>query len=107
MFTSSKSIATSGKQEHRTRIKNKKPVAKIRSPPSELSTKLSNKALRRNFYVNELPLLQATNPYKGSDQLNPVNEEENEGSYDLVAPYEGDAAPLHTPRTPGRHDVLV
>jgi hypothetical protein len=96
MFTSSKSIATSGKQEHRTRIKNKKPVAKIRSPPSELSTKLSNKALRRNFYVNELPLLQATNPYKGSDQLNPVNEEENEGSYDLVAPYEGDAAPLHT-----------
>ncbi|CEO61025.1 hypothetical protein PMG11_05422 [Penicillium brasilianum] len=65
-------------------------------PPSGLSTKLSNKALRRNYYVNELPLLQATNPYIGSEHLDPVNEEENEVSYDLVAPYEDNEVPLHS-----------
>lgn len=55
--------------------------------------------------MHELPLLQAKNPYDGTEQLNPVEEEENEGSYDLVAPSEGDAAPF--PRMPGRHDVLL
>lgn len=51
--------------------------------------------LRRNFTLNELPLLQATNPYDGSEQFNPVNEEDGD-TFDLVAPYEGDAVPLHT-----------
>lgn len=45
--------------------------------------------------MHELPLLQAKNPY-GTEILNPVTEEENEGSYDLAAPYEGDVAPLHS-----------
>ncbi|KAI9935060.1 hypothetical protein ASPWEDRAFT_175780 [Aspergillus wentii DTO 134E9] len=66
-------------------------------PPtnSELSSKTSAKHLRRNFAVNELPLLQEINPYEESDQFNPVNEAGL--SYDLVAPYEGDgSAPLHS-----------
>lgn len=46
--------------------------------------------------MNELPLLQATNPYDGSEQFNPVNEEYEDGSFDLVAPYEGDGTPLHS-----------
>ena len=46
--------------------------------------------------VNELPVLQQTNPNEGSEQFNPILEENEEASYDLVAPYEGDAAPLHT-----------
>ena len=46
--------------------------------------------------MNELPVLQQTNPNEGSDQFNPIIEENEEASYDLVAPYEGDAAPLHT-----------
>lgn len=57
----------------------------------------SLKSLRRNFAVNELPLLQAKNPFDGSEQLNPVAEVDNEeGSYDLVAPYENDGPPLHS-----------
>ena len=46
--------------------------------------------------MHELPLLQAKNPYDVTEILNPVTEEENEGSYDLAAPYEGDVAPLHS-----------
>lgn len=46
--------------------------------------------------VNELPVLQQTNPNEGSEQFHPIIEENEEASYDLVAPYEGDAAPLHT-----------
>lgn len=46
--------------------------------------------------MHELPLLQAKNPYDGTEILNPVTEEENEGSYDLVAPYKGDVSPLHS-----------
>ncbi|KAF7715868.1 Uncharacterized protein PECH_007979 [Penicillium ucsense] len=63
-------------------------------PSSALSARLSNKGLRQD---SELPLLQATNPYDGTDQLLPVPEEdEAEGSYDLVAPYDEDPAPRHT-----------
>ncbi|KAJ5669491.1 hypothetical protein N7462_010561 [Penicillium macrosclerotiorum] len=66
------------------------------SSPSDLNSKTSLKSVRRNFYINELPLLQATNPYDGSDQFNPFNEGSEDGfSYDLVAPYEGDMPPLH------------
>lgn len=46
--------------------------------------------------INELPVLQQTNPNEGSEQFHPIYEENEEASYDLVAPYEGDAAPLHT-----------
>lgn len=81
------------------------PLIQWRSPPppsgdgdfndDELRSKSSLKTLRRNFALNELPLLQATNPYDGSEQFNPVNEEDGD-TFDLVAPWEGDAAPLHS-----------
>ncbi|KAJ5595889.1 PAS-associated C-terminal [Penicillium hetheringtonii] len=61
----------------------------------ELCPESSLKTQRRNFTLNELPLLQATNPNDGSEQFNPVKEEDGD-TFDLVAPYEGDAAPLHT-----------
>ncbi|KAJ5348068.1 PAS-associated C-terminal [Penicillium brevicompactum] len=64
--------------------------------PTGLHPSSSNKSLRRNSVVNELPVLQQTNPNEGSEQFNPILEENEEASYDLVAPYEGDAAPLHT-----------
>lgn len=66
--------------------------------PSELDevrSQPSLKSLRRNFTLQELPLLQAKNPYDGSELLNPVEEENEEGSYDLVAPYENGGPPLH------------
>ncbi|CAG8927139.1 unnamed protein product [Penicillium salamii] len=66
------------------------------SSPNGLHPTTSSRSLRRNFVVNELPVLQQTNPNEGSDQFNPIIEENEEASYDLVAPYEGDAAPLHT-----------
>ncbi|KAJ5216208.1 PAS-associated C-terminal [Penicillium cinerascens] len=71
------------------------------SPPNhydadEIRSQTSDKSRHRNFYVNELPLLQAKNPYDGSEQFNPVNEEIGDGSFDLVAPYEGDGTPLHS-----------
>lgn len=52
--------------------------------------------MRRNFVINELPVLQQTNPNEGSEQFKPIIEENEEASYDLVAPYEGDGAPLHS-----------
>ncbi|KAI9035410.1 uncharacterized protein KD926_003532 [Aspergillus affinis] len=54
----------------------------------------SVKTLRRNYFVNELPLLQETNPYDGSAEFNPVREDGI--SYDLIAPYGGGDAPLHS-----------
>ncbi|KAJ5899241.1 PAS-associated C-terminal [Penicillium taxi] len=65
---------------------------------SEHSSQASIRAMRRNFNVNDIPLLQVTNPHDGSDQFNPTNEESEESgcSYDLLAPYEGDKAPLHS-----------
>ena len=48
-----------------------------------------------NGTVNELPLLQELNPLEESDELAPVNENEEGLSYDLVAPYDGDGVPLH------------
>ncbi|KAJ5661876.1 PAS-associated C-terminal [Penicillium maclennaniae] len=62
----------------------------------ELRSHSSGISRRGNYYVNELPLLQATNPYDGSEQFNPVNEEHEDGSFDLVAPYESDETPLHS-----------
>ncbi|PLB50035.1 hypothetical protein P170DRAFT_354258, partial [Aspergillus steynii IBT 23096] len=53
----------------------------------------SVKSLNRQYTINELPVLQETNPYDGAEEFNPVNEE---GSFDLVAPYEGDGVPLHS-----------
>lgn len=40
-------------------------------------------------------MLQQTNPNEGSEQFKPIIEENEEASYDLVAPYEGDTTPLH------------
>ncbi|KAJ5745282.1 hypothetical protein N7520_010464 [Penicillium odoratum] len=66
----------------------------------------SIKNMRRTVTTNELtmgmgittdlPLLQQTNPYEDAEEFHPVNEEGAEGaSYDLIAPFEGDEAPLH------------
>ncbi|KAJ6010725.1 PAS-associated C-terminal [Penicillium sp. IBT 35674x] len=72
------------------------------TPPndsSDLRSQPSLKQLRRNFIVNdphELPLLQATNPNDGAEEFYPVDENDEDGSFDLVAPYEGERAPLHT-----------
>lgn len=49
--------------------------------------------MRRNVTTNKLPLLQEINPYEGAEEFNPVNEE---GGYDLIAPWDGVDAPLHT-----------
>jgi hypothetical protein len=49
--------------------------------------------MRRHATTNDLPLLQQMNPYDGAEEFNPVNEEN--GSYDLIAPYDGGDAPLH------------
>ncbi|KAK1142746.1 hypothetical protein N8T08_007378 [Aspergillus melleus] len=67
------------------------------NPPRQsgcASPTASVKTLRRNFFVNELPLLQETNPYDGSAEFNPVREDGL--SYDLIAPYGGSDAPLHS-----------
>jgi hypothetical protein len=65
------------------------------SPTRDLHSSASNRSLRRNFVVNELPVLQQTNPNEGSEQFYPIMEEDEDASFDLVAPYEGDGAPLH------------
>ncbi|KAF9883247.1 hypothetical protein FE257_003803 [Aspergillus nanangensis] len=62
-------------------------------PAAPPSPKASIKTMRRNYMVNEYPLLQETNPHDGSEQYNPVRELGI--SYDLIAPYEGCEAPLH------------
>ncbi|PLB51042.1 hypothetical protein P170DRAFT_425327 [Aspergillus steynii IBT 23096] len=72
-------------------------IAGFPHPPRQsgsVSPTASVKTLRRNFFVNELPLLQETNPYDGSEEFNPVREEGL--SYDLIAPYEGGDTPLHS-----------
>ncbi|KAJ5280441.1 hypothetical protein N7478_005813 [Penicillium angulare] len=59
----------------------------------------SAKNMRRNVTTadlvatTELPLLQQMNPYENAEEFHPVNEEG--ASYDLIAPFEGDEAPLH------------
>lgn len=58
----------------------------------------SVKNTQRNFVVSsarELPLLQQPNPFDGSEEFNPVTENEEGASYDLIAPYGGGDAPLH------------
>lgn len=55
--------------------------------------KASIKNMRRHATANELPLLQETNPFEGTDEFNPVNEEG--ASFDLIAPFDGVDAPLH------------
>ena len=57
--------------------------------------KPSIKNLRRHATATELPLLQQVNPNEGAPEFNPVNESEENGSYDLIAPYEGGDLPLH------------
>ncbi|KAE8356286.1 hypothetical protein BDV28DRAFT_145320 [Aspergillus coremiiformis] len=55
----------------------------------------SLKTLRRNYMINELPLLQETNPYDGSEQFHPVQAEGV--SYDLIVPFDDSCeAPLHS-----------
>ncbi|CAI7654505.1 unnamed protein product [Penicillium viridicatum] len=53
-------------------------------------------SLQRNVVTNELPILQQTNPSEGSEKFNPTIEEDGEASFDLVAPYKGDATSQHT-----------
>ncbi|KAJ5520734.1 PAS-associated C-terminal [Penicillium fimorum] len=76
------------------------PPRSYRSSPTsstrDVHSSASNRSLRRNFIINELPVLQQKNPSKGSEQFNPIIKEIEESSFDLVAPYEGEAAPLHT-----------
>ncbi|KAK4869293.1 hypothetical protein LT330_006293 [Penicillium expansum] len=75
------------------------PRSYVSSPTSstrDLHSSASNRSPKSSFVTNELPILQQTNPNEGSDQFNPIFEENEEASFDLVAPYEGDAAPLHT-----------
>ncbi|CAI7584683.1 unnamed protein product [Penicillium crustosum] len=55
--------------------------------------KPSIKSLRRHATANELPLLQQINPNEGAPEFNPVSEEN--GSYDLIAPYDGGDLPLY------------
>ncbi|KAJ5618115.1 hypothetical protein N7537_003229 [Penicillium hordei] len=55
--------------------------------------KPSIKSLRRHATPNELPLLQQINPNEGAPEFNPVSEEN--GSYDLIAPYDGCDLPLY------------
>ncbi|KGO36198.1 PAS-associated, C-terminal [Penicillium expansum] len=55
--------------------------------------KPSIKNLRRHATANDLPLLQQINPNEGAPEFNPVSEEN--GSYDLIAPYDGGDLPLY------------
>ncbi|CAG8075797.1 unnamed protein product [Penicillium salamii] len=57
--------------------------------------KPSIKNLRRHATATELPLLQQLNPNEGAPEFNPVQETEENGSYDLIAPYDGGDLPLH------------
>ncbi|CAG8325075.1 unnamed protein product [Penicillium salamii] len=57
--------------------------------------KPSIKNLRRHATATELPLLQQLNPNDGAPEFNPVQETEENGSYDLIAPYDGGDLPLH------------
>ncbi|CAG8908875.1 unnamed protein product [Penicillium egyptiacum] len=66
------------------------------SPTRELHWSASNRSLQSNFITNNLPVLQQTNTNEGSEHFNPIIEEHEEASFDLVPPYEGDATPLHT-----------
>ncbi|EAU32011.1 conserved hypothetical protein [Aspergillus terreus NIH2624] len=61
--------------------------------PAPPSPKPSVKTLRRNYMINEFPLLQARNPFNGTDEFNPISE--LGASYDLIAPYDGCDVPLH------------
>ncbi|KAJ5371971.1 PAS-associated C-terminal [Penicillium concentricum] len=75
------------------------PRSYLSSPTSstrDAHSSASNRSIRRNFVINELPVLQQKNPNEGSEQFNPIIEENEESSFDLVAPYEGEVAPLHT-----------
>ncbi|KAJ5780798.1 PAS-associated C-terminal [Penicillium paradoxum] len=66
------------------------------SSTRDLRSSASNRSLWRNSVINELPILQQTNPNEGSEQFHPIIEENEEASFDLVAPYNGDKVPLHT-----------
>ncbi|KAJ5425349.1 hypothetical protein N7465_000419 [Penicillium sp. CMV-2018d] len=62
----------------------------------DIHSSASNRSVQRNVVTNELPILQQTNPSEGSEQFNPTIEEDGEASFDLVAPYKGDATSQHT-----------
>ncbi|KAJ5857780.1 hypothetical protein N7455_008674 [Penicillium solitum] len=61
----------------------------------DLHSSTSNRSLQRNFDTTELPVLQ-TNPTDDFEQFNPTIEENEQASFDLVAPYKGGTAPQHT-----------
>ncbi|CAG7962645.1 unnamed protein product [Penicillium nalgiovense] len=60
------------------------------SPTRNLRWSASNRSFQRNIVTNDLPVLQQTNTDEGSEQFNPIIEEHEEESFDLVPPYDGD-----------------
>ncbi|KAJ5531352.1 hypothetical protein N7527_004745 [Penicillium freii] len=71
-------------------------LASLTSFTRDLHSSASNRSVQRNVGTNELPILQQTNPSEGFEQFNPTIEEDGEASFDLVAPYKGDATSQHT-----------
>ncbi|CAP86334.1 Pc20g10050 [Penicillium rubens Wisconsin 54-1255] len=47
-------------------------------------------SLQRNIVTNDLPVLEQANTDEDSEQFNPIIEEHEEESFDLVPPYDGD-----------------
>ncbi|OQE20994.1 hypothetical protein PENFLA_c015G01883 [Penicillium flavigenum] len=62
--------------------------------PRDLHWSASNRSLQRNIVTDDLPVLQQTNTDEGSEQFNPIIEEHEEESFDLVPPYDGDRISL-------------
>ncbi|KAJ6142308.1 hypothetical protein N7497_011407 [Penicillium chrysogenum] len=58
--------------------------------PRDLHWSASNRSLQHNIVTNDLPVLQQANTDEGSEQFNPIIEEHEEESFDLVPPYDGD-----------------
>ncbi|KAJ6178220.1 hypothetical protein N7519_008681 [Penicillium mononematosum] len=58
--------------------------------PRDVHWSASNRSLQRNILTNDLPVLGQTNTDEGSEQFNPIIEEHEEESFDLVPPYDGD-----------------
>lgn len=67
---------------------------KIKIPGAEQGHILVEQ-LRRQLAEAELPLLQQINPNEGTS-WDPIEEEEHQASYDLIAPLEESEAPLHS-----------
>ncbi|KAJ5395249.1 uncharacterized protein N7487_009552 [Penicillium crustosum] len=71
-------------------------LASLTSFTRGLHSSASNRSLQGNFVTTELPVLQQTHHNEGFEQFNSATEENEEASFDLVAPYKGDIAPERT-----------